>query len=202
MRIKVMPLAPQLETQLMTTQQIMEESPEERSTRDQEKKLEELEVQKQKLQTMLDTLPLTETDNEEAVSLGQRGKDQLAQLGDRINKLGQVLGRKMAAAAQFSAARTETLAQLEELNKKMAQETAQLQKSEQSLDALPAAAATLAEQKQRLAQLQAKLDSEAAYEQLDEENKQQLNQLKKTIEVASRKVETTRKQLEVNEVHK
>ena len=48
MSIKIMALAPQLKTLLMTTQRIMEEVPEDRSTRDQEKKLEELEALKQK----------------------------------------------------------------------------------------------------------------------------------------------------------
>ena len=43
MRIKVMALVPQSETLLTTAQRIVEEVPDDRSPRDQEKKLEELE---------------------------------------------------------------------------------------------------------------------------------------------------------------
>jgi len=71
MRIKVMALTPQLETLLMTTQHAIQEADKDQSLEIQEQKLKELEAQKQKLQTVLDALPLTETDEEKVGFLNQ-----------------------------------------------------------------------------------------------------------------------------------
>lgn len=172
-RIKVHAMSPVLENLLgaiaikTTTEEFAEQSLEK-----QKEALRNLEEQKLNLENLLGEMPLAE----ESAPLRERGKGMLGQLVDQIQRLGNLLGQKMAMAAQFLALRTDALKQLDEMNKKLAEEKRDVQNAEREL-------ADLEEMGKKLDELEMKLNSQLPLEEgLDVESRKELDEMKKSVE--------------------
>lgn len=192
-RIKVTTMTPQLETLMLSTQRAVDEAnaPEVDSLERQEASLRELEEQKQKLANLLEQLPAKETE-----ALRAKGSGQLGQLEQHIQRLGQKVGQRMATLAQFLAARTEVLEQLEGLNRKLEQQRGGVEQSGATKAEEDPMAAQLSGQQNRLGQLHAKFD-QLDTEQLDGENRAELDKLNKYIQLKMADVEDLRRKLQV-----
>jgi hypothetical protein len=181
-RIKVEAIRPIVENLLLISQKTVEECANPESLEMQENGLRMLEEIKLNLEKVMAEMPLTN----EAASLRERGEKLLAELNGQIHELGQILGQKMAKAAQFMAIRMETIKELGELNKKLGTEV----KEGQQL-------AVLEGHSKKLEELANKL-KEMPEEDLDEEKKRELKEMENGLENGKQNLDKTMLKLKVN----
>lgn len=181
-RIKVEAIRPIVQNLLLISQKTVEECANPESLEMQENGLRMLEEIKLNLEKVMAEMPLTN----EAASLRERGEKLLAELNGQIHELGQILGQKMAKAAQFMAIRMETIKELGELNKKLGTEV----KEGQQL-------AVLEGHSKKLEELANKL-KEMPEEDLDEEKKRELKEMENGLENGKQNLDKTMLKLKVN----
>jgi hypothetical protein len=184
-RIKVEAMRPIVENLLLISQKTVEECANPESLEKQENGLKMLEEIKLNLEKVMTEMPLAN----ESASLRERGEKLLAELNAKIHELGQILGEKMAKAAQFMAIRMETIKELDELNKKLATQMEEGQNVEQL--------AELEGHSKKLEELSNKL-KEMPEGDFDEMKKKEFNEMKNELEKGKHTVGKTRQKLKVN----
>jgi hypothetical protein len=184
-RIKVEAMGPIVENLLLISQKTVEECSNPESLEKQENGLKILEEIKLNLEKVMAEMPLAN----ESASLREIGEKLLAELNAKIHELGQILGEKMAKAAQFMAIRMETIKELDELNKKLATQMEEGQNVEQL--------AELEGHSKKLEELSNKL-KEMPEGDLDEMKKREFKEMKNELEKGKHTVGKTRQKLKVN----
>uniref|UniRef100_A0A915EDG2 Uncharacterized protein n=1 Tax=Ditylenchus dipsaci TaxID=166011 RepID=A0A915EDG2_9BILA len=170
---KVATLTPQLEAISVTLQSTMDqlEDVPQTSLDQQETTLRKLEEEKQKMHTLLESIP------EEAEELREKSKWELSRLSDFIKRLGEAVGDKVAALTAFLAAKSEVESQLEQVGRQLDEDLA-----DSSISALN-------EQQLKIEKLQQKLANEVAVNSLDEDKNNELSDLKKALELMTQRIQ-------------
>lgn len=151
----------------------------------QENILKTLEMDKQKISSLLESIP----DIEEASPLKESGNFELSKLSDLIKRLGTAVGEKMAALTAFLATKSEIESQLEDIGKEIAKHETNIEPSNEKLTILK-------KQNKKLSKLKEKIANEVAEGNLDYEKKEELYQLKKSLDLMNEKVSKTGKNIE------
>jgi chromosome segregation ATPase len=184
---KVAKLAPQIEALSLTLQSTMNdlENAPPVSLDQQELTLRKLEEEKQKIHTLLESIP------EEAEELREKSKWELSRLSDFIRRLGEAVGDKISALTSFLATKNEVETQLADINR-------QLDVHNKEIEQLPSSDQLVAlnEQEQKIKKLQQKLSSEVAVESLDPEKSNELQELRKALELMCERISEARAKAE------
>jgi len=170
----------------LISQKTVEECANPESLEKQENGLKMLEEIKLNLEKVMAEMPLAN----ESASLRERGEKLLAELNAKIHELGQILGDKMAKAAQFMAIRMETIKELDELNKKLAERIEEEQNVENQLAELEGHSKKLEELKNKL--------QEMPEGDLDEEKRTEMKEIKNELENGKQNLDKTRQKLKVD----
>lgn len=190
---------PELETLTVTltsTVNELESAPP--STLDQQElALRRLEADKQRLHTLLESIP----ESAEADELKQKSKWELSRLSEFIKRLGEAVGEKISAISAFLATKAEIEAQLADVNR-------QLEQDQETLEDMPLTASTsqlaaLQQREEKVQALKQKLGNEVKAEKLDEEKNAELDALQRALELISEKIrhvrEATQRQIALKE---
>jgi chromosome segregation ATPase len=184
---KVAKLAPQIEALSLTLQSTMNdlENAPPVSLDQQELTLRKLEEEKQKIHTLLESIP------EEAEELREKSRWELSRLSDFIRRLGEAVGDKISALTSFLATKNEVETQLADINR-------QLDVHNKEIEQLPSSDQLVAlnEQEQKVKKLQQKLSSEVAVESLDPEKSNELQELRKALELMCERISEARAKAE------
>jgi DNA repair exonuclease SbcCD ATPase subunit len=179
---KMAKLAPELElitTTLQSTMNEMETAPP-ASLDQQELTLRKLEADKQRIHTLLESIP------EGAEDLREKSKWQLSQLTEFIKRLGDTVGEKISALTSFLATKSEIQSQLADVNRQLEEDMQQIE--DMPLSASTHHLATLKEQASKIEKLQQKLHDEVAPDSLDKDKHNEFDQLRKALEMMSEKI--------------
>lgn len=153
----------------------------------QESTLRMLEAEKQKITTLLESIP---EDAKEAETIKEKSTWELGRLADLIKRLGETVGEKVAALSSFFAAKAEVESQLAEIGRQLEEQ----QKGE-DVSAEPNISA-LAEQQQKVEKLREKLRVEIAPDSLDQERSAEFDQLMTSLELMLVKIANAREAAE------
>ncbi|KAI1723213.1 nuclear envelope localization domain-containing protein [Ditylenchus destructor] len=186
---KVALLAPQIEALTASLQSTVNEvkNAPPASLDQQESTLRMLEAEKQKITTLLESIP---EDAKEAETIKEKSTWELGRLADLIKRLGETVGEKVAALSSFFAAKAEVESQLAEIGRQLEEQ----QKGEDA-SAEPNISA-LAEQQQKVEKLREKLRVEIAADSLDQERSAEFDQLMSSLELMLVKIANAREAAE------
>lgn len=188
---KVALLAPQIEAltvSLQSTVNEVENAPP--ATLDQqESTLRMLEAEKQKITTLLDSIP---EGTKEAETIKGRSTWELGRLADLIKRLGETVGEKVAALSAFFAAKAEVESQLAEIGRQLEEQQREGDKDTSAESNISA----LAEQQEKVEKLREKLRADIAADSLDEERSAEFDQLMTSLELMLVKIANAREAAE------
>lgn len=208
-RIKVGAIRPELETLMMQQQTMaMQQQQQPQTIEQQQQALKKMEEHKHKLDSLIAQLPSPPTaddaDDGIVAPLREQCGEQLRQIDVQIRELGEMLGRKMALAAQFHAAHSHAIEQFDLLQRELAELTTTKPLDvvvEKQLQTDAAAIITALETREHgLEQLENKLRHELPIQELEMEQQQQLDQIHNSLQQGMQQLQQTKNQLEASEL--